>query len=211
MIEALIHLKQAAVFLSGKDKDMVTKIILSIENDTKIKEWSDRKCINISKKENGAWESTLKKMILANFYRPLSYDRDKKHKYKECTCGALDRNFDIFYSGISDKKEECTKECLELYELNTSINEHNFELSLRLKDEVFKSINNTDFGDLKDKYVLLLRRSEWNERTELDKALFEIIRTEILSMYQNQNTNLIKQINLNYESSKQQEPVSIHL
>jgi hypothetical protein len=100
---------------------------------------------------------------------------------------------------------------LELYELNTSINEHNFELSLRLKDEVFKSINNTDFGDLKDKYVLLLRRSEWNERTELDKALFEIIRTEILSMYQNQNTNLIKQINLNYESSKQQEPVSIHL
>lgn len=184
MTEAIIYLTSASRLLTGGDKKIVDDLILKVSNESKSNDWVNRECKDISKKELGAWLSTLKKIIVSKFFNYLKLDWATR-EYYSCSC-----------------ENGHSKDCLDAFEKHELEWEKEWDKRVGYKQLIHKTIEETEFGMLRDKYILLYRRCKWHDRTELETAFFEIIKQEIIEAYYKSNINFINKTKIDYESSK---------
>jgi hypothetical protein len=140
----------------------------------------ERTVIDVSVIEDGMWRGNVKKVITARY----SGHQSKAIKYpnnRNCKCYNDD--------------DHCAK-CKLLIKKYWAQETENKVIREKYKMACEKTIFPID---LKYKYILLCRKSDYHNRTPLERALSEIIHTEIETIFYNQNQSLIHQ---NHETNQ---------
>lgn len=164
--------------LGGEDAAAINEIVLRSKLFLSEYNNKNRTVIDMTKTEEGKWRSFVKKVVKGMYMNPVVREiKESMLKFPSCDC-------------VGDV---CSDECEREHE-NVSRANDPLRGEMARIEEVFRSAcNSTHFDeDLKAKYILLTRRWKWPELSPLEAALQESIRTEVLTVFQNQNRELIQ-------------------
>ena len=164
--------------LRGEDVDAVTDIMNRSKAKLDKYNKENRTVVDITKIEDGQWRGTVKKVVQGKFGMSHRKIRSKSPDYPPCYC---------------PEDEDCTEECNKAHSEMEPIIKKYYEKCHLLMNTIDNACNNTKFpDDLKFNYILLRRTWNWPDLNPLQIALRDVIHTEILSIFQNQNQQLIQ-------------------
>jgi len=160
--------------LQGDDAKAIEDILMRSKSEIDNHNNSARTICDITNIEDGKWRSTIKKVIIGKF---TNYFRDNR---------ALG-SYPYGCEACNDSDVPCIECQKELAEYQAKR-----EVAEKKRDAFSRACEKTVFpDDLKFKYIILCRRSMWPNQTPLELVLKELIHTEILSIFQSQNQELI--------------------
>lgn len=172
--------KSLMEMLSGSDAEAVADI-MNRSNAVVDKYNSIRRTvINITQKEDGDFRGMVKKVINGKFVNPVVREIEESMPYPPpCKC---------------QTDEECINTCEALDKKIRPIRDKARDKIQKHKANFSRACDETIFDDsIKFKYTLLRRQWKWPELNPLEIALRDAIHMEILTAFQNQNQQLIKQ------------------
>jgi len=160
--------------LQGEDLKTVKAIMKASKATLDKYNTENRTVIDITKTEDGLWRGNVKKVVVGKFTKYFRRStRVVRLKIGGDCCDHLDT-----YCFECQKKED------EFFSKSRTDDAK--------RDVFLNACDSTKFPeDLKLKYILLCRSTKWPNLNPLQLALKEAIHTEILTVFQNQNQQLI--------------------
>lgn len=166
--------KKLIEILHGEDAETVQSIMKGSKAALDKYNTENRTVIDITKTEDGLWRGNVKKVVVGKFTK---YFRGSTRVIRLKIGGDCCDHLDSYCLECQQKEDEF--------------------FSKRITDDAKRAIfsnacDSTEFPeDLKLKYILLCRSAQWPNLNPLQLALKETIHTEILTVFQNQNQQLI--------------------
>jgi hypothetical protein len=167
------RLKPLLDIIYGNDADFVRDIVARSQRHIDNYNRANRTIIDITKIEDGLWRGNVKKVVLGNYTTRFTDRRKGPWENWKCEC--------------TDYCDRCKAHNSEYWA--------NEEIKEAIASAFLHACDNTVFPDeLRRSYVLFMRsREPYQKLSPLQIALRDILHTEILTVFQNQNQQLIKQ------------------
>jgi len=180
------------------DIDYLTNIINKSKNIINKYNNENLTIVDVTKKESGLWNSTIKKLVYGKYYNPIIKKINKHYDTSQDFEYACEEHKGIYTyeDGTEDwffNVDKFCSICKKEYLKRKNETKKHYKKIEKIKIKFKNACNNTIFcKDLRLKCILLNRRIPNHDKVEpLLLAIKDTIRNEILKTFQEQNEILI--------------------